>query len=213
MKKYKLPVQNQHSETVILANGDFPSHPIPLSILKQATTIVCCDGATDSLVQAGITPNAIVGDCDSLSDENKERFASIIHRVHEQDTNDLTKAVHYCIGKGINKVTILGATGKREDHTLGNISLLCEYMKDIEAEMITDHGSFVAIDHNSSFESYPKQQVSFFCIDQCPITTHYLVYPVKNQIFNNWWQGTLNESIGEEFGIDTDGRIIVYRAF
>ncbi|NDV67290.1 thiamine diphosphokinase [Dysgonomonas sp. 25] len=213
MKRYKLPVQGQHSETVILANGDFPCHPIPLSILKGAQYIVCCDGATDSLVRAGIVPDAIVGDCDSLSDENKERFAHIIHRIREQDTNDLTKAVNYCIGIGRKKITILGATGKREDHTLGNISLLCQYMQHTDVEMITDYGSFIGTNTDGLYESYPKQQVSFFCLDRCHITTHGLVYPVQNQIFDSWWQGTLNEAITDEFGIDTDGRIVVYRAF
>lgn len=213
MKKYLLPQINQASETVILANGDFPTHAIPLSILHNAEYVVCCDGAINSLSQTDITPNAIVGDCDSLSPYNQERFKDIIHRFKEQDTNDLTKAVNFCIKQGRKKITILGATGKREDHTIGNVSLLCEYMKHAEVEMVTNYGSFVAIDNNSLFESYIKQQISFFCMDKCSITTHNLLYAVKNRIFNSWWQATLNEAMSNEFGIDTDGRTIVYRLF
>lgn len=213
MRKYKLPFHNQQVETVILANGEFPTHPTVVSILKNAKYIVCCDGATDNAVQANIIPDAIVGDCDSLSTENKIRFTDVIHQIHEQDTNDLTKAVNFCVKQNRKKMTILGATGKREDHTLGNISLLCEYMKIADVEMITDHGIFVPVESDSLFESYTKQQVSFFCLDRCRITTHKLVYGVKDQIFSSWWQGTLNEAIENEFGIDTNGRTIVYRAF
>ena len=213
MKKYTLPIIGQHTDTVILANGDFPSHPIASSILENCKYLVCCDGAINNLVATDKIPNAIVGDCDSLSKENKERFADIIYRITEQETNDLTKAVNFCIQQGRIKITILGATGKREDHTIGNISLLCEYMKFADVEMVTDHGIFISIDSDSLFESKAGQQVSIFCIDQCQITSHNLVYPIKDQIFTNWWQATLNEAEQDEFSIEADGRIIVYRAF
>lgn len=214
MKKYLLPQVNQHTETVILAKGDFPTHAIPLSVLHKAEYIVCCDGAINNLLDnTDILPNAIVGDCDTLTPYNQERFKDIIHRHKEQDTNDLTKAVNFCIKQGRTKITILGATGKREDHTIGNISLLSEYMKYADVEMITNHGSFVAIKENSTFECFPKQQVSMFCLDRCHITTHNLLYAVENRIFDSWWQATLNEATSNEFGIDTNGRTIVYRLF
>lgn len=214
MKRYTLPSIHQQTETVILANGEFPTHPIAVNILNNAKYLVCCDGAVNNLVKTDRTPDAIVGDCDSLSEENIVRFASIMHRITEQETNDLTKAVHYCLQQGRNKITILGATGKREDHTIGNVSLLCEYMKEkADAEMITDYGTFVSIDEDSLFESRKGQQVSLFCIDRCAISSHNLKYNIDNQIFTNWWQATLNESEHDEFIIETSGRTIVYRAF
>ncbi|MDR0823782.1 MAG: thiamine diphosphokinase [Prevotella sp.] len=213
MKRYNLPSIHQQIDTVILANGEFPSHPVALSILNNSKWLVCCDGAIDNLVKTKRIPDAIVGDCDSLSEENKIRFADIIHRIPEQETNDLTKAVLFCLQHGREKITILGATGKREDHTIANVGLLCEYMKRTDVEMITDYGIFVAIDSDSIFESSPKQQVSLFCIDRNAVTSHNLAYPIDTQIFTNWWQATLNESTSDEFRIDTTGRMIVYRAF
>lgn len=213
MKKYELPIVDRNVETVILANGIFPTHTIPLSILNRSDFLVCCDGATNSLYRTNKHPDAIVGDCDSLSEENRIRFANIIHRISEQETNDLTKAVNFCLKQGKKKITILGATGKREDHTIANISLLCEYMVSCDVQMITDHGVFVSIDSPSSFESRKGQQVSLFCIDRCTISTENLKYPINNQIFTNWWQATLNESTDSEFIVDTNGRTIIYRAF
>lgn len=213
MKKYNLPSINQETETVILANGEFPSHSIPLSILNNCKYLVCCDGAINHLSQTNKTPDAIVGDCDSLSDENKKHYAEILHIIPEQDTNDLTKAVNFCIKQGRKKITILGATGKREDHTIANVSLLCEYMAIGDVEMITDHGLFISIDRPAIFQSYKEQQVSLFCIDRSTVTSHNLVYAINKQVFTNWWQATLNESTAEEFTVETDGRTIVYRAF
>lgn len=213
MKRYTLPSINKNTETVILANGKFPQHQIPLALLDNCTNLVSCDGATNTLVETNRTPDAIVGDCDSLSKKNQVRFGSIIHQISEQETNDLTKAVNYCTSKNWKDIIILGATGKREDHTIGNISLLCEYMQIADIKMVTDYGVFVAINSNSIFESYKGQQVSLFCLDPEPISVDGLVYPIKDKVFNRWWQATLNESKGNEFVIETKGAVIVYREF
>ncbi|MFV0539054.1 MAG: thiamine diphosphokinase [Dysgonomonas sp.] len=213
MKVYNLPYINQEVETVILANGEFPSNNIPLSIFNKSKYLVCCDGAINNLINTEKSPDAIVGDCDSLSEKNLLKYADIIHRISEQETNDLTKAVNFCLRQNRRKITILGATGKREDHTIANVSLLCEYMMDADVEMITDHGVFVAIDKPSVFSCFPKQQVSLFSVDRSPITSHGLVYPITNHVFTNWWQATLNEAEYDEFTIETTGRTIVYRAF
>ena len=116
-------------EAVILANGEYPTHVLPLKILEEAKFVVCCDGAANEYILRGHTPDIIIGDGDSLSPENKTRFSDIIHHIADQETNDQTKAVHFLQEKGYQRIAIVGATGKREDHTLGNISLLLDYMK------------------------------------------------------------------------------------
>lgn len=213
MDKNLLPTLGEKAENVILANGAFPHKRLPLTILRNAGYIVCCDGAINNLSKTSIQPDAIVGDCDSLSPENSRKYARIIHRVKEQETNDLTKAVQFCIRQGRTNLTILGATGNREDHTIGNVSLLAEYLRQAKVRMITDYGIFEAIDSTTAFESYSGQQVSLFSIDSCLVTTQNLKYSVRNQKFTNWWQATLNESTADWFTIQTDGRMLVYRLF
>lgn len=96
---------NEHytPEAVILANGEYPSHPLPLQILEEAEFVICCDGAADEYILRGHTPNIIVGDGDSLSPENKTRFSEIIHHIADQETNDQTKAVHFLQEKATGK--------------------------------------------------------------------------------------------------------------
>lgn len=214
MKKYLLPTLSTNADAVILANGDFPAHEIPLTILKNNSYIVCCDGAADKLAPTGLQPKAIVGDCDSLSDENRKKYADIIYRINEQDTNDLTKSVKFCIDRGKTNIIILGATGRREDHTIANISLLAEYSEyTTDICMISDYGVFYAIKEESTFESFSGQQVSIFSLSPSRITTGGLKYPLREQILTNWWQATLNEAITDEFAIKTNARTIVFRAF
>lgn len=213
MNIYNLPTEKTIAETIILANGEFPTHSLPLSILEKGQYIVCCDGAINQLSQTNIIPSAIVGDCDSLTDDNRLKYKDILHPDKDQETNDLTKSIHFCINQGRKDIIILGATGKREDHTLANISLLAEHLHRANLRMITNLGVFTAITEDTSFDSFEGQQVSLFSIDHSPITSINLKYPVENRTFDNWWQGSLNESLNDKFTIKTKNRIIIYQSF
>jgi thiamine pyrophosphokinase len=203
------------SYTAIVADGTFPEHEIHLSYLKNAKRIICCDGSASSLILAGMEPDAIVGDMDSLSDDLANRYADRIYSDDNQDTNDLTKVVEWCRGNNYSDIVIVGATGKREDHTLGNISLLAEYAKDMNVIMVTDTGVLRPFLLSSEIASFPGQQVSIFSIDpETEVTSSGLKYPLTKTRITNWWFATLNEAFGESFTLEfNSGRIIVYSKF
>jgi len=201
------------SYVVIIANGRFPHHHIPLTYLKKAAYIVCCDGAANDFILQGGMPDAIVGDCDSISEENKSRFAHILHRNPDQETNDLTKSVMFCVAQGKKDIIIIGGTGKREDHTIGNISLLAEYVSIANVRMLTNYGIFTPVNSNTTFESYKGEKISIFSINSNEISTTGLKFQVTDRALTNWWQGTLNESLGDSFSIDTSGRLIVFQVY
>lgn len=199
-------------DAVILANGEYPSASVPLEVLRNASFVACCDGAVNEYVRRGGAPDVIVGDCDSLSDEVRERFAGIIQKVEEQEYNDLSKTIKYLASLGKRNVAIVGATGKREDHTLGNISLLIEYMRwDMDVRMFTDHGVFIPCSGRSAFSCRPRQQVSVFSFGAKGFSAEGLVYPLHD--FTNWWQGTLNECTAEKFAVDAEGEYLVFLNF
>jgi len=202
-------------KTVILADGSFPVHNTPLGYLWEAKHIICCDGSAKSLVLAGLEPEAIIGDLDSLDPEIAVKYADRLFRYSEQETNDLTKAVRWCINKRYNEIVILGATGKREDHTIGNISLLAEYAREINVIMVTDTGTFTPLLKSSIVSSFPGEQVSVFSINpETEITSEGLKYPLKNLKPGNWWVATLNEATGDEFKLHFNGGpVIVYQKF
>ena len=200
-------------DTVILSNGVFPQHSAALSFLQNASHIVCCDGAVDKLIDYGIEPDFIVGDLDSLSQELRQRYNQCLHLDTDQNCNDLTKAVNFCAKRDWNEITIVGATGKREDHSIGNISLLADYASYVKVQLITDFGVFVPILKSAQFKSYAGQQVSIFSLSPDTVFTfHGLKYPLCGQTITSWWQGTLNEALGDDFLIEMDhGRALVFR--
>lgn len=201
-------------KTIILADGRFPYGEVPLKYLHEAGKIICCDGSVDALVEYGLKPNVVVGDMDSISAKNLETFKSIIIQSKDQETNDLTKAVNYCVQQGEAEVIILGATGYREDHAIGNVSLLADYAELLQVKMVTNHGTFTAIKSTTEFLSFPYQQVSIFCMDShTRLKSKNLLFPINEVIFDGWWKGSLNESLGDRFLIEVEEerKVIVFQ--
>ena len=199
-------------EAVVLANGEYPTAPLPLQILADVPFVVCCDGGADEYIRNGHTPNLIIGDGDSISEENRKKYGHLLHRIAEQETNDQTKAVNYLLSQGKRRIAIVGATGKREDHTLGNISLLMDYMRaGADVRTYTDHGIFIPCRNTCTFTCQPGQQVSIINFNARKLHGLGLVYPLSD--FTNWWQGTLNECIGTEFTIEAEGEYLVFLNF
>lgn len=199
---------------IVLADGDFPTSPTPLKLLSEAAFVCCCDGAAEKLIAHGRIPDAIVGDGDSLSAAFKQKYKHIIHTESEQEYNDLTKATRYCISQGATSIIYLGATGKREDHTLGNISLLSFYKETfgIDVSIYTDYGYFQALNAGTTtFSSFPRQQVSIFNLNCTAISAEGLRW--QPYAYKQLWQGTLNEATGTSFTITADGNYITYQTY
>lgn len=206
----------QEGNIVILANGLFPGTRQGQELLKQAERIICCDGAADKLVAYGLSPQVIVGDMDSVSEEIRKEYRSIMISSDDQESNDLTKAVRYCIEKGYSAVSILGATGLREDHTLGNVSLMLEYYPDIEVRMVSDFGVFFLVRSGERVKSFPGERVSIFSVDnRIRVSSSGLLYPLNQLQLSNWYIATLNEATADHFSLqfESDLPLIVYRAW
>ena len=202
-------MKNNMFDAVIVAGGDFPTAPLPLEALQSAPFVVCCDGAADSYIATGRVPDAIVGDGDSISAANREKFAHLLHIISEQESNDQTKAVRFLMERGKRRIAIVGATGRREDHTIGNISLLIEYARaGCDVRSFTDHGVFIPCNGTTTHKCRKGQQVSIFSITAKELSAEGVLYPIYD--FNNWWQGTLNECTGDEFTINAKGEYLLF---
>ena len=225
---------------VILAAGDFPTHPVPLRALREADFVVCCDSAYSEWKEESgkwkeKIPFVVVGDGDSLPEADKRTLGDRWLEVSEQDYNDLHKAMDYAMVEGGRrkaedgapydlrpptsdlKVTILGATGRREDHTLGNISYLVTFAEEhpgADIEMLTDHGRFVAMRGSRTFRSFPRQQVSIFSMNPADaISGTALRWPLDGFHARRWWQATLNEALGESFTLTAEDWLVVFLTY
>ena len=222
MDKKKLIDKESRFDVAILAAGDFPKNNVVLEILKKTTPLVVCDSAMEDVIAYNkdknngeqLHPSAVVGDGDSLHSELKEKYRAIWHHYSEQDFNDLTKATKFAIKNYSSKtIAYIGATGKREDHTIGNISLMRYYHEHlgIAPTLITDYGWFVPSNGEDLFESFAGQQVSIFNCGCKRLESEELKW--NTSPFNELWEGTLNEATSDSFKINGDGEYLVFRTF
>ena len=207
---------------VILANGQFPRKEFPQYLLRSADAVVCCDGALMVAEKHGIVPAAVVGDLDSVCRRALKCFEAAgcspdysragdktvqpgtIVRISDQETNDLTKAFRYVLDTwpDADTIHILGATGKSEAHTLGNLSLLMEYESEfnlssrgISVDMVSDYSTVTAVADSCELHVGEGRKVSIFSPDPTlRIQSEGLVWPTGDVIFDNWWKASLNRA-------------------
>ena len=192
----------------ILAQGDFPASGRCLQLLRDADLLLCCDGAAATALEHGFEPDEIVGDLDSLDAALRERFAARLFHDRDQECNDQTKAFRRALSYHPTRIVILGATGRREDHTLGNISLLADYAAMLaktdppgcRVEMWSDYGHFEVILDSATLPARPGQEISLFSFDPTlRVHADGLQYPTDAVVFDSLWKATLNVASAPSF--------------
>jgi thiamine pyrophosphokinase len=198
-----------HKNVIIICDGKFPKKEYPRYLIRTADYIICCDGALKKFLSNSVSifgeerlPDLVIGDMDTLSKSLQQKYADIIIKETEQEHNDQTKAVRWALNnlKDIESIYIMGATGGRADHTIGNVSLLMEYtrmfdLQGVVLEMISDEGTIFPITDTVEFECGEGRQVSIFSPDiTLNIKSEGLMYPTDDVVFDNWWKATLNKA-------------------
>ena len=212
---YRFPVIDLSNQTVVLANGQFPKHAYPLSVLRGAARIICCDGAADKIRAVDREPDWVVGDLDSLSVEGRTQWGDRLVSCADQETNDLTKAFNFCLSQGWHQLVILGATGLREDHTLANLALLVDFAAAADVVLLSDTGLFSPLLTSARVPAVPGQQVSIFSFDPSTrITSEGLRYPLHALRLSRWWQAALNEAQADTFTLLFEGGpLLVFQTY
>ena len=196
-------------DVVIICDGDFPKKEYPQYLVRSADFIICCDGALAKFLRnskkifgSERLPDLVIGDMDTLSTAMQEKYSDIILRETEQEHNDQTKAVRWALGNidNIGSIHILGATGGRADHTIGNLSLLMEYtrmfdLQDINIETVSDDCTAFPITDTIEIDCGEGRQMSIFSPDSTlRIKSEGLMYSTDDVVFDNWWKATLNKT-------------------
>jgi thiamine pyrophosphokinase len=87
--------------------------------LTRAPRLIAVDGGADTVLNAGLCPEAVVGDMDSISPAARSAFADRLHPIEEQDSTDFAKALRAFPAPFAIAVGFVGA---RVDHFLACLS-------------------------------------------------------------------------------------------
>ncbi|MFV0530412.1 MAG: thiamine diphosphokinase [Flavobacteriales bacterium] len=197
-----------HSMNVLLfLKGVFP-HTIPNTALYDL--VFCTDGAYDSLQEHRIKPHVISGDLDSL----RERPSDIeVIETPDQNFTDFEKALEIILKKGGTSVDVYGASGKEQDHFLGNLSVALKFEVKITITFYDDFHRYFVTSKGCSFHTRVGKIVSLYPFPSAQnITTKGLKYPLLNEPLELRKRiGTRNQAINTFVEIVfTKGTLIIF---
>jgi len=181
-------------------------------MLQEAKTIICTDGSANKLLDNGLVPHVIIGDMDSVSID-RDSFTGFYIEISDQDNTDLDKALEWCKVNSLSPLTVLGTSQLREDHTIGNLILLANYIDELDINFVTDYFTITCHHGKRSFTSFKQQLVSILPVEDIQsITTEGLEFPLIDELFPLSSRGISNRAIGKQFIISSSGKIWVFRS-
>ena len=195
---------------------DFPVE----KMIRDSDVIFCADRGWENAVKHGIKPDFIVGDFDSVEQEALEFFLGQeqmdIHRLNpEKDDTDTEYALRFAIGRGATKITVLGGTGSRLDHVIGNVVLLGAGLeKNVSIELLDTHNKIKMV--NSSLSVRKDERFGKY-LSVIPITGKVdgvtitgVKYPLDNYDMHGFnTLGISNEIVDDEAAITVRNGIVL----
>jgi thiamine pyrophosphokinase len=167
--------------------------------------VVGADGGADQIVAAGLRPEAIIGDFDSLRNVDEWLGRTRLLRIPEQDTTDFEKALYSTQAP----VTIaLGMTGRRFDHTLAALDAVTKYARDRVIILVDEADLAMGLAGPFSFEVAPRERVSVHPLLPMRFKRSIgLKFPLDSvRLAPGERTGTSNEAVDGPFRIEPEGR-------
>ncbi|MCH5202594.1 MAG: thiamine diphosphokinase [Oscillospiraceae bacterium] len=185
------------------------------SLCTENDFIVCADSGYSFAKQAGVTPDLIIGDFDSLKEELPKDTEIVKLNTHKDDT-DTDHCVMECIRRGYRDFLLLGSIGGRTDHTFANIAILAflsEYHYKGEAR---NNGEEIRIVNKGSYKFNGRKGLTFsvfpYGCESVNVTYKGAEYPLDSYTLTyNVSRGISNMFTEDEAEIQINsGRAIVF---
>jgi thiamine pyrophosphokinase len=127
-KQQPFAIEHKAGRCVIIANGGPPDRETARRHAAGADLLVAADGGAHHALALGLIPHVVIGDLDSLAEEEQARLRAggtcfIVHPAAKDET-DLELALLYAVERDADPIVVLGALGGRLDQTLANVLLL-----------------------------------------------------------------------------------------
>lgn len=202
---------------LIVAGGDAPSAELLRRKCSGAGSVIAADRGIEYLTAAGIEPDFLVGDLDSAAAASVAAAVrtDVRRAPREKNETDLELAARLAVRQGAAEVTILGATGGRVDHLLGNLNVLLWLAgQGVPAEIEDDDQSILAVVDKLCLHCAPGETISILpAAGDAVVTAHGLYYPLEKLTLSaGSARGVSNVAAAEEVCIETDAPVYVIRA-
>ena len=202
---------------LIIANGEPPRRQRLQLLVKRVNVIICADGGANTALKMGIMPDAIVGDLDSIHAEALVKFRRVpTYEERDDETTDLEKAITWAVKSRYDHITVIGASGKRLDHTVGNLAVLPKFYPDAVVTIVDDVGELQYVGRELRFETEVGAIVSLIPLNRCEgISTKGLKYALEGETLElGVREGTSNVVIASPVVIKVKkGHLLLFTLF
>lgn len=189
---------------------------------KKEDYVIAVDGGLSYCELLKLEPDLIVGDFDSMNEEQREAVLELKDRLpdrvavlnREKDDTDTLAALRIGLDKGYRNFLLYGATGGRLEHTLANIQCLLFLKKQGATGYLMDGDGMILVlkDEEVVFRENMEGYLSLFSLggEARGVTIRGMKYELQDAVLTNDFPiGISNEFTGKEAVISVrDGEIV-----
>lgn len=173
---------------VIFAGGARPVGRRVRSVVSAGTYVIAADGGADHAFALGVPIDLAIGDFDSISAEGLAALERNDVRVERhpaaKDATDLELALDTAAVLRPQRVVVVGGTGGRLDHVLGELSLLADdRYAEIEVDALLGQATVHVVRRDRVLTGRVGELVSLFALHgpALGVVTDGLVYPLREE--------------------------------
>lgn len=191
-------------KALIMSGGTKPSRELALDEATRSDLIIGVDKGINYLYEYGIKPDILLGDFDSVDKDILHRVISSYGELQqfppEKDFTDTQAAIYKCMDLDVEEIVLLAATGCRLDHTMANIGLLYQCLKQgKKASIKDDKNTIFMADKNVELEGRKGSYFSLMAFGRTveDINIKGAKYPLKDYDLNQWDNITISNEFCE----------------
>lgn len=204
-------------KALIISGGARIERDKAVQAARGCELIICADKGAEYALYYGLEPDLIVGDMDSVNKDILQKFKGVKIEAAppEKDHTDTHMAVIRALESGADDITMICATGMRNDHFIANVRLLITIFEQGATGRITDDTNTIYIcTRSTSLIDKKGLTVSLIAASDkvTGITLEGFKYPLKNhEAGMGWTTGISNEVISDKAHISADsGMLFVF---
>jgi len=202
---------------LVIANGEPPRKMRLEALLREADVVLCADGGANIALKLGVVPDAIIGDLDSIHAETLVKFHKVpTYGDNGDETTDLEKTIAWAIKEKFDHVTVIGASGRRLDHTIGNLGVLAKFYPDAVVKLVDEFGELTYVGRELTVVAKKGEIVSLIPLSRCEgIVTDGLQYALNGETLElGVREGTSNVVTASPVSIRVKkGHLLFFRVF
>lgn len=171
---------------LIVLGGERPGAALLARCAQESELVIAADSGLEAFAAAGLTPDLLVGDMDSVAPEVLARYEGRVpqHRLScIKDDTDGVDALDLALLRGAKDVTLLGALGGRLDHALANLMLLVRaHRRGARARILAQDVEIVRVNGELSLCGAQGDTVSLLPLGQARgVTLEGFFYPLEDR--------------------------------